>query len=236
MAAFRGAVEFGYRYIETDVRITRDRQVVVFHDATLERTTDGVGKVADHTLEELRRFDAGYWFNPADEFPMRGKGVAISSLAEVFAAMPNVHFNIDLKGAGLEWAVFDVIKAAGRQDSTMIGSFIDSRAAKFRRIARGTVATSAGPAAALAMWAASRMGRHVNRPVAAYQLPFDNRALPMDQKYIDAIHAAGAQVHLWTVNTALDMERMLDLGADGIVTDRPDVLNDVLRRRGHDLP
>jgi glycerophosphoryl diester phosphodiesterase len=85
------------------------------------------------------------------------------------------------------------------------------------------------------MWMASRAGRHVTRPVAAYQIPFDYRSLPIDQKYIEAIHDSGAQVHFWTVNEVADMRRLFDMGADGLVTDRPDLLNEVLRERGHDV-
>jgi len=233
--AFRGAVALGYRYIETDVRISRDGHVVVFHDATLERTTDGRGKVIDRTLDELRELDAGYTFDPDAGYPMRGRRVGISTLAEVFAEFPDVHFNLDLKGPGLEWAVADVIKAAGREESTLVGSFYDHRSAKFRRITRRSVATSAGPSATIAMWLASRVGRYVTRPVAAYQIPFDYRSLPIDRKYIDAIHNSGAQVHFWTVNEPADMTRLLDMGADGIVTDRPDLLNEVLRDRGREV-
>lgn len=235
MEAFHGAAALRYRYIETDVRISSDGHVVVFHDETLERTTNGRGKVIDRTLVELRELDAGYTFDADNGFPMRGKGVGISTLLEVFAEFPDVHFNLDLKGPGMEWAVADVIKAAGREESTLIGSFYDHRSAKFRRVSRGTVATSAGPSATIAMWLASRFGRHVSRPAAAYQIPFDYRSLPIDQKYVDAIHSAGAQVHFWTVNEATDMVRLLDMGADGLVTDRPDVLNDVLRERGQDV-
>ncbi|MGD2052411.1 MAG: glycerophosphodiester phosphodiesterase family protein, partial [Acidimicrobiia bacterium] len=117
----------------------------------------------------------------------------------------------------------------------LIGGFSDARIARFRRITQGRVATSAGPAASLAMWAAARVGRTIHRPVAAYQVPAEYRALPLDRKYVTAIQAAGAQVHVWTVNEPEEMHRILDLGADGIVTDRPDLLNDVMRARGHDV-
>ena len=235
MKAFHGAVALGYRYIETDVRVSRDGHVMVFHDETLERTTNGYGKVIERTLDELRELDAGHTFDPDNGYPMRGRGVGISTLHEVFAEFPEVHFNLDLKGPGLEWTVADIIKAAGREESTLIGSFYDHRSVKFRRVTRRAVATSAGPAATVAMWLASRLGRHVSRPVVAYQIPFDYRSLPIDEKYIDAIHNANAQVHFWTVNEAADMIRLLDMGADGLVTDRPDVLNEVLRDRGHDV-
>ena len=233
--AFQGAADLGYCYVETDVRITRDGVVVVFHDATLERTTNGAGLVERWSLRDLKRLDSAWWFDEANDYPLRGTGVQIRSLDEVFEMWPNLHFNIDMKAPRMEWPVADVIKRHRREDSTLIGSFVDHRVAKFRRITRGAIAVSAGPSAAAGMWAASRVGSTLRRPVAAYQLPFDYKSLPLDRKYIDAIHRSGAQVHAWTVNEAADMHRMLDLGVDGIVSDRPDILNDVLRQRGHDV-
>lgn len=233
--AFQGAADLGYRYVETDVRVTRDGVVVVFHDATLERTTNGAGPVSRWSLRDLKRLDSAWWFDDAHDYPLRGTGVQIRSLGEVFEMWPNVHFNIDLKAPRMEWAVADVIKRHRREDSTLIGSFIDHRASKFRRITRGTIAVAAGPSAAAGMWAASRVDGTLRRPVDAYQLPFDYKSLPLDRKYIEAIHRSGAQVHAWTVNEAADMHRMLDLGVDGIVSDRPDILNDVLRQRGHEV-
>ena len=226
-------MDLGYRYIETDVRITRDGVVVVVHDATLERTTNGQGPVERWSFAELRRLDAAWWFDEANGYPQRGSGVRIRSLDEVFSMWPEVHFNIDLKGPHMEWAVADVIKRHRREDSTLIGSFVDHRVAKFRRITRGEIAVAAGPSAAMAMWLAARIGTTIHRPVAAYQLPFDYRSLPIDEKYVDAIHRCGAQIHTWTVNDAAAMHRMLDLGVDGIVTDRPDILNGVLAERSH---
>lgn len=229
--AFQGAINLGYTYIETDVRVTRDGVVVAFHDATLERTTNGTGAVDRWDFADLQRLDAAYWFDADAGFPMRGKGVRVRALDEVFATWPEAHFNIDLKGPKLEWVVADVIKRRGMEQKTMIGSFVDHRVARFRRITRGEVATSAGPSSVLAMVAASRLGRTVRRPVQAYQLPFDNRAVPIDRKLVDSIHAAGAHLHTWTVNEAADMHRLLDLGVDGIVSDRPDILKEVVEER-----
>ncbi len=233
--AFQGAFDLGYRYIETDVQITHDGVVVAFHDATLERTTNGSGPVGRWDFADLQRLDAAWWFDPGKGYPLRGTGVRVRSLSEVFEMWPNAYFNIDLKGRNLEWPVADVIKRHRKETTTMIGSFVDHRVARFRRITRGEIGISAGPSTVLAMVAASRLGRTVRRPVQAYQLPFDNKAVPIDRKLIDAIHAAGAQLHTWTVNEAADMHRLLDLGVDGIVSDRPDTLNEVLRERGHDV-
>jgi glycerophosphoryl diester phosphodiesterase len=233
--AFQGAIDLGYSYIETDVRIARDGVIVAFHDATLERTTNGAGSVSSWDFEDLARLDAAWWFAADKGYPLRGTGVRVRSLAEMFETWPEAFFNIDLKGPGLEWAVADVIKRHRRENSTMVGSFVDHRIAKFRRITRSAVAVSAGPATVLAMVAASRLGRTVRRPVQAYQLPYNYKSVPIDRKLIAAVHDAGAQLHAWTVNEAADMHRLLDRGVDGIVSDRPDVLNEVLRERGHDV-
>ncbi|MDJ0664859.1 MAG: glycerophosphodiester phosphodiesterase [Acidimicrobiia bacterium] len=233
--AFQGAVDLGYRYIETDVGITRDGVVVAFHDETLERTTNGVGPVSQWDFADLQRLDAAWWFDPGNGYPLRGTGVRVRSLDEVFASWPDVHFNLDMKSPNLEWPVADVIKRHSRESSTLIGSFVDYRVFRFRRITRGEIAVAAGPLSVLAMVGASRIGKTIRRPVQAYQLPFNYELVPIDSKLVTAIHAAGAQLHTWTVNEAADMNRLLDLGVDGIVTDRPDTLNEVLRERGHDV-
>ncbi len=233
--AFQGAIDLGYKYIETDVRITSDGVVVAFHDATLERTTNGAGPVDRWDFADLQRLDAAWWFDAEGGYPRRGTGVKVQALSELFEMWPDAYFNIDLKGSNLEWAVADVIKRHGKENSVMIGSFVDHRIAKFRRITRGEVGLSAGPASVLMMVAASRVGRTVRRPVQAYQLPFNYKSVPIDRKLITAIHKAGAQLHTWTVDEAADMHRLLDLGVDGIVTDRPDTLNEVLRERVHSV-
>ena len=233
--SFQGAIDLGYRYIETDVRITRDGVVVVFHDGTLERTTNGKGPVDQWDFADLQRLDAAYWFDPDGGYPLRGSGVRVRSLDEVLATWPEIRFNIDLKGSGLEWPVADVIKRQSRDETVLVGSFVDYRVFRFRRITRGEIAVAAGPTAVLALVAASRVGKTVRRPVAAYQLPYDYKLVPIDKKLVSAIHASGAQLHTWTVNETADMHRLLDLGVDGIVTDRPDLLNEVLRERGHDV-
>jgi len=233
MVAFAGAVEeLGYRYVELDVRLTADRVVVVFHDPILDRTTNGRGPVATHTWTELADLDAAYHFDPEHDHPLRGTGVGIPRLADVFETFPDLHVNIDLKGSDMEWAVAEEIWAHGKEEQVLIGSFHDRRIARFRRITKGRVAVSAGPISVGIMEAASRIGRTYRRGFQAYQLPFDQRGLRIDEKLLDAVHAADAQLHLWTVNEPEDMHRFLDLGVDGIVTDRPDLLNTVLAERG----
>lgn len=231
--AFDAAVgDLGYSYVETDIQVTRDGVVVVFHDETLERTTNGVGRVADWNWEDLKHLDAAYAFSPDGEnHPYRGTGIGIPRLDETFDRYPGVCFNIDLKAHGSEWPVADVIARCKRTDSVLIGSFADRRIARFRRITKGRVATSAGPSAAMAMFAASRVGRTSRRPVNAYQLPHSVKGAAVDRKLVDAVHRAGAHIHVWTVDEPSDMHALLDIGVDGIVTDRPDLLNEVLEER-----
>lgn len=230
---FDAAVEdLGYVYIETDVQVTKDGVVVVFHDDTLERTTNGVGPIADWNWEDLVHLDAAYSFSPdGDSFPLRGTGVRISSLEATFARYPEARFNIDLKAKGSEWSVADVIIRTRRQESVLVGSFADRRLARFRRITKRSVATSAGPQAAMSMYAASRVGKTVHLAPDAYQLPTRIRGAAVDQKLVDAVHDAGAHIHTWTVNDGSEMNRLLDLGVDGIITDRPDILNEVVKER-----
>jgi glycerophosphoryl diester phosphodiesterase len=231
MEAFQGAADLGYRYLEIDVRKTSDDVIVVFHDARLDRITNGIGEISQWSWDDVRLLDAGWSFAPDQGHPRRGKGVEIPSLDELFATFPEMHVNIDLKSPGLEWGVADLIQRHRRAELTLIGSFSDRRLARFRRVTGGGVPTSAGPSRAVAMWLASRVGALAAGPEVAFQVPFEHPLLRLDERYVDAVHASGSQVHAWTVNDAATMERMLDMGVDGIVTDRPDVLNEVIERR-----
>jgi glycerophosphoryl diester phosphodiesterase len=229
MLAFGRAIdELGYHYIELDVRLSADRVPVVFHDPTLDRTTDGGGPVAERTVAELRALDAAYRFAPEHEYPRRGTGAGIPTLDEVYRAWPELRINIDLKVPGAEWAVAEVIRANDAEHRSLLGSFNERRISRFRRITGGTVATSAGPVRAVQMWVASRLGMAPRGPVQAYQVTEQYTGLAVDRRLVDAVHRSGAQLHVWTVNDGVDMRRLLDLGVDGIMTDRPDLLNEVL--------
>jgi len=229
MYAFARAVEdLGYHYIELDVRMSADRVPVIFHDPTLERTTDGTGAVADRTLAELKELDAAHNFHRDDEYPLRGGGRSVPTLDEVFRAWPDLRINIDLKVDDAEWAVAEVIRANDAEHRSLLGSFSNRRISKFRRITGGTVATSAGPFGAVQMYLASRLGMAPRSPVQAYQVTEQYTGVSVDSRLVRSVHRARAQLHVWTVNEADDMRRLLDLGVDGIMTDRPDVLNEVM--------
>lgn len=232
MAAFQGAVDLGYRYLETDVHVTRDGVVVLFHDDVLERLTDGAGKVADRLWEELLHLDAAYHFDPEAGHPLRGTGIRIPTLEEAATAFPELHFNLDLKQSAIEARIAAEIERLGLEDRVLIGSFHDVRIRRFRDLTGGRVATSAGPLEVAAAVLAARLGRPARGPADAFQVPERGGSIRIvGRRFVEAAHAGGKQVHVWTVDDPETMCRLLDLGVDGIVTDRPDLLNRVVEER-----
>lgn len=227
--AIDGALDLGYRYVETDVRVSKDGVAMLFHDGTLGRTTNATSRIADWWCEDLRQLDTAYWFDPDNDYPLRGAGSGMMTLAEALERYPETRFNIDLKADAAAWAVAAALDATGSHDRVLVGSFFDSRLRRFRRVTGGRVATSGGPQETLAMWASTRVGRPRDGAPDAYQVPevFRGKRL-VDQKFIEGCHRVRKQVHVWTVNDEGSMRRLLDMGVDGIVTDRPDILNGVL--------
>jgi len=236
MVAFQGAVDLGYRYLETDVHVTRDGRVVVFHDHVLERLTNGAGKVWQWPWADLRCLDAAHHWGPEEGFPLRGTGVGIPLLEDVLSTFPECLVNIDLKQAGIEESVAAEITRLGAEDRVLVGSFFDRRIRRFRRASKGLVATSAGPSEVAGALTAARLGRPAAGPSDALQIPERaGRLRLVTPRLIAAAHRTGKHVHVWTVNDPADMRRLLDLGVDGIVTDRPDLLDQVLAERGDAL-
>ena len=228
MVAFQGAIGLGYRYLETDVHVTRDDVVVVFHDDRLERLTNGSGNVADWRWADLETLDAAYTFDADSGYPLRGKGIGMPTLEELARTFPDAMINIDLKQDGIAERVAVEVDRLGLSERVMVGSFHGKRIARFRLATGGAVATSAGPAEV----AAAVAGRADAGAADAFQVPEGGRGVRIvTRRFVDRVHAAGKQVHVWTVNDAGSMHRLLDLGVDGIVTDRPDLLNDVLAAR-----
>lgn len=228
MAAFAEAVCLGYRYLETDVHATKDDVLVVFHDATLDRVTDSSGAIADLTWREVSAARIG--------------GVeAIPRLEDLLGTWPEVRVNIDVKAPEAITPLARVLERTRSHDRVCIASFSDRRRrAVLRRLSR-PVATSAGRERAVAFLIAAalpqaRRGPAVARALAGIdllQVPEHGSSVPVvTAATVAAAHAAGVGVHVWTVNEAADMTRLLDLGVDGIVTDRADVLKEVLQARG----
>ncbi len=232
MPAFQGAVDLGYRYLETDVRASADGVLYAFHDRTLERVTNGLGPIAEWRSDELDRLDAAFFFDPAGGHPRRGEGIRIPRLEEVLASFPDARVNVDVKAPETVPLLARLVLDHGLEERILVGSFFDARIRAFRRLTAGRVATSAGPVEVAACWLASRLGRVLATPADALQLPERARGREViDARLVRAAHDAGKQVHVWTVDDPGRMMYFLDLGVDGIVTDRPDLLAEVVAGR-----
>lgn len=232
MVAFDGAVSLGFEWLETDLHVSSDGVVVCHHDHTLDRTTDAAGRVSARSFAELAVVDAGFNHDPSAGFPFRGSGIGVPSLEEVVTTFPHARVIVDLKQDGVEAPLAALVQRLGLWDRLVVGSFSDVRLRRFRRLTGGRVATSTGPGATFVRWAAS--GVRV-RPPGAHALQVPMRYGPMrvvTERAVAAHRRAGSQVHVWTVNDPHLMERLLDWGVDGIITDRPDVLRDVMTARG----
>lgn len=234
MVAFSGAFELGFWWLETDLHLTRDGVVVCFHDDTLERTTDATGPVIERTLAELKQVDAGYRFYSEGGYPYRGAGVKIPTLEEVVTTFPAVRVVVDLKQDGLEEPLADLIARLDLWDRLVVGSFSDERLQRFRVVTDYRVATSGGPEEIRRALSAAREGREIPDPEAdALQVPSRYRGIRIiTRDTVAAFKEKGYRVHVWTVNSPQQMHRLLDLGVGGLITDRPDLLRDVLRSRG----
>jgi len=235
--AFRQAVREGIEGLELDVHMTSDGEIVVLHDPTVDRTTDGAGPISGMTLSEVKRLDAGYRFPLDDAHPYRGRDIRVPTLAGVFRAFPEVAINMDIKEhrPGIEEAVLREILASGAGGRTLVASWEYRTIRRFRRVAGGRVPTAASRFEIGVFYLASRLRvERLLRPAYdALQVPVRHRGLEiLTRRFLDAAHARGVRVDAWTINEAGEMRRLLDLGVDAIMSDRPDTLAGVLRERG----
>lgn len=236
--AFDRGASLGADALELDIQETRDGELVVIHDTTVDRTTGASGLVAAFTLDELRRLDAGYRFSPdgGATFPFRDQGLTIPTLREVFARYPGLRVNIDLKesNAARERRLWELIQEHEAQDRTLVASG-DEHApiVRFRALTGGHVATSASGDEIRNFLFCSWGGvtRWMRPAYVALQVPETWRGVRVvSPRFIAAAHRRGLDVHVWTVDDAGAMQRLLAWGADGVMTDRPDVLAQVMGR------
>ena len=228
LKAFQGAAGYGCQYIESDLHMTRDGIIVLFHDDKLERLTNGRGKIKNWDWEDLRRLDAAYYFKPDQNFPLRGKNISIPSLEEAVTAFKNIMFNLDLKQPCMEPALSEFIKKHRLQDRVLITSFNDFRTRRFQKLLK--TASSAGiiETALNRIWTGLG-GRAYKTRAEAWQVPVKKGCFNViNKRLINAAHKAGIQVHAWTVNEPAEMDRLLKMGVDGIVTDRIDILTRII--------
>ena len=233
IAAFDAAVALGYLHLETDAHLSTDGVVFSFHDDVLDRVTDGHGPLAEASAAVIGRADAAYSFDAAGGYPLRGGGYRIPTMEEVLSRWPHVFVNIDTKSDAVVEPLVRLVERLGAADRVCIGSFSDERIRRVRDLCGGTICTSMGPRAMTAAWLASRSGRMPRFRADCVQVPPTRHGVRVvDRRFVRAAHRAGLQVHVWTIDTREEMTALLDLGVDGIMTDRPRLLRELLVARG----
>jgi glycerophosphoryl diester phosphodiesterase len=220
MPAFQGAVDLGYRYLETDVHVTADGVLLAFHDDRLDRVTDGTG-----VISELPHRDVSAAMVDGRE--------PIPLLEDLLGTWPEIRVNIDPKHDGAVDALVEVIRRTKSIDRVCIGAFSDARLERVRALLGPDVCTSLGPREITRMRGRSFGLPGRLPPAPCVQVPVAFRGVPItDRRFVRTAHALGLQVHVWTIDDPEEMARLLDLGVDGIMTDRPAVLKDLLAARG----
>ena len=233
LVAFRGTAELGIEHIETDIHLTADGHFVCFHDSSLERTTNGRGLIADYTLAELKRLDAGYHFAEDGGFPYRGADVRIPTLEEALELGPSLRYNLEVKPPhpSLARRVWELIEHHGIHDRVLVASSHDETTEAFRAISRGRVPTSPGRKGAMLFWAHVLTGtwRNAVFPFDALQIPPRFKGIDViTPGFVEAARHHGIQIHVWTINDPDEMTRLARAGVNAIMTDLPDVLLEVL--------
>jgi glycerophosphoryl diester phosphodiesterase len=252
LLAMRQAVAAGANALELDVHATADRELVVCHDATVDRTTNATGLIAALSLEELRAMDNAFWWVPGEvvatdrpeaEYVYRGRAPAdpslrIATLREVLDEFTGVFLNLDIKQTAPVTEPYEADLAAllreyGRGDDVIVASFLDQATEAFRRVAP-EFHTSFGTVATAAFWRAVQADQEPS-PTGhvALQVPVAHLGIRLvDERFVAAAHRCGVAVHVWTIDDAEEMNWLIDLGVDGIMTDRPTVLDEILAKRG----
>jgi glycerophosphoryl diester phosphodiesterase len=220
-AAFEHAVSLGYKYMETDVRTTSDGVAVALHDPSLDRVADRPGVLRKMSWAQVQAHKLADGREP----PL---------LEELLGAWPQLHWNIDVKRREAISPVVEAIKRTGSVNRVLVASFAGSRAARVRAALGPELATGAGRLTVASLVVAKVVSFWpVSSDAVAAQVPPRDGLIPIvDAAFVRVCHRAGLAVHVWTINTSAEMDRLLDLGVDGIMTDRPTVLKEVLERRG----
>lgn len=234
MPAFAKAEGLPIDGLEMDIHSTADGVLAVIHDETVDRTTNGAGRVNDFTLEDLKRLDAGYRWTPdgGRSFPFRGQGITVPTLAEVFSAFPQLWMNVEIKQKkpSIVQDFAAMIRQLHVEDNVCAGSFDTPTIRAFRR-ACPEVATAAFPREVLGLLVLHKLflARLYRGKARVLQIPeYYGRRRIIDRRFVQAAHRKGLAVHVWTVNERADMKRLLEMGVDGLITDYPDRLVNLL--------
>lgn len=242
MPAFENAVRLGVDVLEFDIHITKDGHLVAIHDPTVDRTTEGSGKVEDMTLTEIKELDAGYNFKDLDgNYSFRGKGVKIVTVEEIFEAFPDYKMMIEIKDDNppermdeVISKLWELIDLYGMADKMVVTSFDQGIVDAFQKLSGNEVALGGGRSEVKQFVITSMISFQslYNPYVHAFQLPLREGKIDLSKPYvIDNAHKRGMEVYYWTINDPETMEMLIQRGADGIITDRPDIMLEVLSKQ-----
>ncbi|ALE93495.1 glycerophosphodiester phosphodiesterase [Arthrobacter alpinus] len=226
LVAFQAALAQGYQYVETDINTTADGVTLVFHDPSLERATDQRGLIAELPYAVVRN-------------SLIGGQEPIPTLREFFAALPDARFNIDVKDAGSVATLAELIEELGLHERVCVASFSDKRRRQVLAKLSKPVASSPGLNLTVAYvllgpWLPARLMRALLRDVDVLQIPRNfGRLKLVSRRSVARAHRLGLKLHVWTINDPAQMNELFDLGVDGVMTDRADLLAGVMRARGY---
>jgi len=239
-AAFDRGVAEGVDGLELDVRLSRDGQVMVCHDARVDRTTNTTGAIADMTASELGRVDAGYWFTLGDHsYPFRSRGFGVPTLADVLARYPRHPVIVEMKDntPAMAHATVDVIRAAGALERVCLGAFQSAVLRHARRLAPEAASGASSAEVLRAMFAARAGLLPPFRRYQALQVPERRKRLRVvTPHFVRAARRAGVPVQVWIVDRVEEIRRLLDWGAEAVITDRPDIAVPMVAAWGRQYP
>ncbi|MFA1821037.1 glycerophosphodiester phosphodiesterase [Virgibacillus oceani] len=244
LAAFINAYELGVDVLEFDIHMTANGHLVSIHDPTIDRTTDGTGRVNDMTLEEIQEFDAAYSFLDLDEaYSYRGTGVIVPTVEDVFEAIndPEMLYNIEIKDTNdpelyeeMSEKLWNLTQSYDLEENVIIASFDQAIIDIVMEISDGEALVSGGRGEItyFVIFHKLFLNGLYQQNVHALQIPTEDSNINlMDSKIIHGANRRGMDVHYWTINDPKIMEELIELGADGIMTDRPDLLMELLDER-----
>ena len=234
MYAYEHAVELGVDVLEMDIHITNDNKLILMHDETVDRTTNGSGEIESMTLDELKKLDAGYDWSPDEgtTFPFRGQGIQVTTLEEVFQAFPEMRMTIEIKKSNKSMIqpFCAMIREYNMQDKVLVASFYDDKMKEFRTECPEVATSSAkNETTVFVLLTKPFLGSLYSPKFISLQVPEKSSGITiMTKSFVRAAHERNLTIEPWTINDAETMQKFIDWGVDGIITDRPDIMIEVL--------
>lgn len=240
MLAFEKSAQLGVDGFEIDIRLTKDEEIIVFHDATVDRTTEGYGSVSEMTLAEINALNHGYQFEDlTGAFPYRDQKIDVVTLRELLESYPNMLINIDIKdapdtyeGSLMPSKLWRLIEELGVENRVVVTSFYGEQIDRFNLYAQNQVALGAGESDVRKAFASfsSQFGHLYHPKVDVFQIPPKSGVVSLDSpKFIQFLSNLNIPVHYWTINDLVTMKKLIHNGAQGIITDRPDIAVELLQ-------